>query len=637
MRKYKMPIARYLSARLAFIIFVVAIPLQTAFAAIAPSLGTAQSFAVLGASAVTNTGPTVVTGDLGISPNTIASITGFPPGVILGTVHASPDPVALQAQNDTTAAYLQLAGQACPATNNLTGIDLGGLTLVPGVYCFSSSAQLTGTLTLDAQGDPNAAWVFQTGSTITTASGSSVVLINGAQACNVFWQIGSSATLGTTTTFLGNILALTSITLNTNASLFGRALARNGAVTLDSNVVTASTCLPPIIPIPPTIGKAFNPLIINAGGSSTLTITLSNANPSVATLNADFGDTLPAGVTMTPNTATTTCSGGAISNDANTVTLSINSTIPANGSCTITVDVTSAVGGNHINSIAAGDLQTDQGDNVAPTAATLTVISAAIITPIISKSFEPFTITAGGTSNVTITLINNNALAADLTMDFVDILPAGLTLVGNPSTTCGGSVTASPPNITPVTVTLDEAASIPALGRCTITFVIRAENAGNFVNSIPADSLETTNGNNEFPTAATLTVVPLALLPLPILIKSFNPNAIEVCEESTLIITMLNPGSFPATLISPLIDNLPPEIEAFGPGSTTCAGGSVSVQGSRIILTGGTIPPNGGSCEVRVRVTSQCCGLHYNSLPAGALNTNIGSNFYPATAGLLVF
>ena len=325
MKKSEVSIVRHLSARLALAIFVVTIPLQTAFAeATAPSLGTAQSFAVLGASAVTNTGPTVVTGDLGISPNNISSVTGFPPGTVLGTVHAA-DATASQAQSDTTAAYLQLVTQACPATNNLTGIDLGGHTLVPGVYCFSSSAQLTGTLTLDAQGDPNAVWVFQTGSTITTASGSSVKLINGAQACNVFWQIGSSATLGTTTTFLGNILALASITLNTSAKLFGRALARTGAVTLDSNTVTASTCVPPVIPVPPTIGKAFNPLIINTGGSSTLTITLSNANPSAATLSANFADTLPTGVTMTPNTATTTCLGGTIANNANSVTLA---TIP---------------------------------------------------------------------------------------------------------------------------------------------------------------------------------------------------------------------------------------------------------------------------------------------------------------------
>jgi hypothetical protein len=123
----------------------------------------------------------------------------------------------------------------------LTGQDLGGMTLTPGVYCFASSAQLTGTLTLDAQGDPNAVFIFQTGSTLTTASGSSVLLINNASSCGVFWQVGSSATLGTGTSLAGSIVALTSITLNTGASVAGRALARNGAVTLDNNQVTFCT------------------------------------------------------------------------------------------------------------------------------------------------------------------------------------------------------------------------------------------------------------------------------------------------------------------------------------------------------------------------------------------------------------
>jgi hypothetical protein len=207
-----------------------------ALAQTAPPLGQAGSFAVLGASAVTNTGPTVLTGDLGIWANTTSSITGFPPGIVNGATHSA-DAVAQQAQTDVTAAYNNLAGQACSQANTLTGIDLGGLTLTPGVYCFSTSAQLTGALTLDAQGNSAAVFVFQVGSTLTTASGSRVVLTNGASACNVFWQVGSSATLGTTTAFAGNILALASITLNTGAVAPGRALARTGAVTLDTNGV----------------------------------------------------------------------------------------------------------------------------------------------------------------------------------------------------------------------------------------------------------------------------------------------------------------------------------------------------------------------------------------------------------------
>lgn len=223
-------------------VFAVAYPVM---AQTAPTLGTADSFAVLGATTVTNTGPTVVDGDLGVSPG--SAVTGFPPGIVNGTIHAA-DAVAAQAQTDSLAAYNSLAGQACDA--DLTGQDLGGQTLTPGVYCFSSSAQLTGTLTLDAQGDPNAVFIFQIGSTLTTAPGSSVNVINGGSPCNVFWQVGSSATLDTTTSFVGNILASESITLNTGATILpGRALALNGAVTLDSNNIDATSCA--LAPPPP--------------------------------------------------------------------------------------------------------------------------------------------------------------------------------------------------------------------------------------------------------------------------------------------------------------------------------------------------------------------------------------------------
>lgn len=211
------------------------------------TLGTAQSFAVLGGSTVTNTGPSVITGDLGVSPG--SAVVGFLPGIVTGTIHAG-DATAAQAQDDATTFYNSLAAAAC--SDDLTGQDLGGLTLTSGVYCYSSSAQLTGTLTLNAQGNANATFIFQTGSTLTTASGSSVVLINGGNPCGVAWQIGSSATLGTTTSFIGNLVALTDITLNTGADIIGRALARNGAVTLDTNDITFAPCTsgggPPPVP-----------------------------------------------------------------------------------------------------------------------------------------------------------------------------------------------------------------------------------------------------------------------------------------------------------------------------------------------------------------------------------------------------
>jgi hypothetical protein len=198
------------------------------------ALGTAATYAVLGGSAVTNTGPTTLTGDLGVSPGT--SITGFPPGVASGATHAA-DAAAAQAQADTTTAYNDAAGRG-PAT--AIAADLGGRTLVSGVYA-GGSLGLTGTLTLDGQGDASAVFVLQAASTLITASGSSVVLIGSASPCNVFWQVGSSATFGTTSSFVGTVLALTSITATTGASVNGRLLARNGAVTLNSNSIT-NTC-----------------------------------------------------------------------------------------------------------------------------------------------------------------------------------------------------------------------------------------------------------------------------------------------------------------------------------------------------------------------------------------------------------
>jgi hypothetical protein len=206
-------------------------------AAVSPvGLGTAGSFAVLAGSGITNTGPTTINGDIGTFPT--PAITGSGSMTITGTNHGS-DAVTQGAKNDLVTAYNTAAGEG-PTT--AVSADLGGTTLAPGIYNSASSLGLTNQLTLNGGGNPNALFVFQAGSTLTTASSSSVVLTNGAQACNVFWQVGSSATLGTGSTFRGTILALTSITVTTGTTINGRVLARNGAVTLDTDTITKPTC-----------------------------------------------------------------------------------------------------------------------------------------------------------------------------------------------------------------------------------------------------------------------------------------------------------------------------------------------------------------------------------------------------------
>ena len=205
-------------------------------AATAVPLGTADSFAVLAGSGITNTGPTTITGDLGTFPTT--TMTGTASITVNGTNHAG-DTVTQGAKTDLVTAYKTAAGEG---PTSPIAANLGGQTLVPGVYNSASSVGLTGTLTLNAGGDPNAVFVFQAGSSLTTASGSQVSMINGAQSCNVFWQVGSSATLGTGSTFRGTVIALTSITVTTGVTVDGRVLARNGAVTLDTDTIARSTC-----------------------------------------------------------------------------------------------------------------------------------------------------------------------------------------------------------------------------------------------------------------------------------------------------------------------------------------------------------------------------------------------------------
>lgn len=250
---------------------------------VAPNLGAAKSFAVLAASTVTNSGATAISGDLGLSPG--ISVTGFPPGILAGTQHIS-DPATAQAQLDLTAAYNDAAGRTLGAIA-LAG-NLGGMTLVPGLYKSTSSLEISsGDLTLDAQGDANAVYIFQMASTLVTTTGRKVILAGGAQAANIYWQVGSSATLGVSSVFKGNIMALASITVNNGAAVDGRLLARTAAVTLDNNVVKVGVAsVPPMDNVAPVVSSATpGNGAIGVSTASTVTARFSEAM-SASSINA---------------------------------------------------------------------------------------------------------------------------------------------------------------------------------------------------------------------------------------------------------------------------------------------------------------------------------------------------------------
>lgn len=407
---------------------------STAWAQAAPPLGAVQPFGVLGGSAVTAAGPagTVISGSVGSAPT--STVSGFPPAVVTAgfTVYTAADAVTAAARAGATTAYLNLAAQSCPAPNVIAGGILGGLNLGPGVYCMPAG-DLTGTLTLT--GGAADVWVFQmTGSTLTTAGASQVVMGGAANACNVYWQVSSSATLGAASTFRGNIFSGVSIGIGTTANVIGRAIAGSGAVTMDgSNTVGGCSAAP----VPPTITKAFSAVSITAGDVSRLTITLNNPNPADITLTAGITDTLPVGVQVAAvPTATTTC-GGVVTapGGGSTITLATGSTVPS-GSCNIAVNVTAAAPGSFVNTIAAGALQTTAGNNAVPATATLTVTCPVItIAPVSLPNgtqgvafSETFT-GGGGTAPYTFS-ITAGTLPTGLTLSAAGVLSGTPTVPG---------------------------------------------------------------------------------------------------------------------------------------------------------------------------------------------------------------
>jgi len=485
---------------------VVAIALAYASlsAQVAPNLGAAAQFAVLGNSGVTgSTGVgTAVNGDVGSSPT--ASVTNFPPSSVTPpfTLHLTNDATVQQARTDTNAAYTFLVAQG-PGT--VLPAQLNGQVLAAGVYSFTGGAAdlaASGTLTLNGPG----IFIFQVDSTLTANVLSNVA--GTADPCNVYWRVGTSATLNGAT-FRGTVIADASITVGDGANVTGRVLAGaglTGAVTMagaGGNTIGGCSAQ-----TPPTISKAFNPTSIVAGSTSQLTITLNNPNSSTITLTAVFTDTLPAGVLVAPTPGVSTTCGGTATATAGgtTVSLASGSTMPASGSCTISVNVTAAAVGSYVNTIPIGALQTTAGNNAAPASATLTVI-AATVAPTLSKAFNAESITAGGTSVLTITLNNANSAAISLTADFTDTLPTGVLVAPTPavSTTCGGTASATAGGST---VSLASGSTVPA-GSCTISVSVTGAAAGSYVNTIAAGALQTSAGNNAASASATLTVTAL--------------------------------------------------------------------------------------------------------------------------------
>jgi hypothetical protein len=212
----------------------ITIPIQTTVQGNVSLGADASTLAILAGTAITNTGTTTITGDMGLSPGT--SVGGFPPGILNGTLHIN-DVIANQAKLDLTSAYNDAAGRTCTDIVTLSG-NIGGLTLTPGLYKSTSSlAVSSGDVTFDAKGNANAVFIIQIASTLTTTSGRQVILSGGAQAANIFWQVGSSATFGTTSVFKGTVMAMQSITFDTGATLDGKALARTGTITLAGNTI----------------------------------------------------------------------------------------------------------------------------------------------------------------------------------------------------------------------------------------------------------------------------------------------------------------------------------------------------------------------------------------------------------------
>ncbi len=365
---------RRVSAALAPLAVIVSvamlIPIMRGDAATLLSLGSAESFAVLAGTAITNTGTTTIVGDVGSSPT--STTTGFGTVALTGTNHGG-DATTVQAKTDLDAAYVNAVSSAPTAT---IGTELGGTTVTPGVYNSAAGTfAITGTLTLDSQSDPNAVFIFQMATTLTTAAASAVTFSNGGSACNVFWQVGSSATLGANTQLLGSILAFTSITSGAGSSIAGRLLAEGGAVTIDSNNITVPACTPPPPPTTTTTEPPTTTTTVPTTTTTTVPTTTTTTVPTTTTTTVPTTTTTtepPTTTTTVPTTTTTTAAPPTTTSSTPDPTTTTGARLPA--TTTTTDPTTSTTGFGSTTTTAA---TTTSADAKAAIATAVPVVSTS--------------------------------------------------------------------------------------------------------------------------------------------------------------------------------------------------------------------------------------------------------------------
>ncbi|MES9942758.1 MAG: hypothetical protein ABW104_16635 [Candidatus Thiodiazotropha sp. 6PLUC2] len=510
-----------------------------------------------------------------------------------------------------------------PTTIDINGTSTLTLTLEnpnPGPLTLDADFTDTFPAGLLIANPVNLAGSCTLGSVTATAGTNSVVYANGASIpagnCTIILDV-TSASAGS----YNNTIAIGDLSTASGGS--------NPQPATASLIVTA--------PLAPTLGKSITPITINPGETSRLTLNLGNDNAQVATLGADLVDNLPANIEVaTPVNLVTSCPG-TVQTTLNTITYTNGSTIPSGG-CSIAIDVTSAIsGGPWTNTIAAGALQTDLGNNGAPTSADLFVNPPQ--PPSVSKQFAPTTISSGGLATLSIAFGNGNATAATLTADLVDSLPAGVEIAATPNIQASAgcdiaSVVAAPGGNT---ITYLTGAVIPANGGCSISVDVTSVALATHTNTIAINGLQTDIGNNIVATSSNLTVTPI----LPGLSKSISPSSIRPNGIATLTISLTNLNAVAAILAADLTDSFPadlvvaddPNIQV-SPGCTLANVVAVAGGNTLVYQNGASIQP--GGCTISVDITSSVVSAYTNTIPAGGLTTDLGDNPNPGSAVLNV-